>query len=107
MSSFASDLVWISAGLVGCGTAVYTAVDVSLWLALHFFAGLAFCAWYGLCRHIREIRLSDGVCEFRTLLRPRRLEVREIIAVRLMADADTPAMIVQHGGRKDRSVTTR
>ena len=28
--------------------------------------------------------------------------MREIIAVRLMADADTPTMIVQHGGGKIR-----
>ena len=70
MSSFTSDLVWISAAVAGCGAAVYAAVDVSFWLAPYFVAGLAFCAWYGLCRHIQEIRLSDGgVCEFRTLLR--------------------------------------
>jgi hypothetical protein len=99
-SSFAVDLVWISAALVICATAVYAGVvDGPLGIALPFFAGLIFVAWYGFFRHIREIRLSDGgVSEFRTLLRPRRIEVRRIIAVRLMATAETPTMIVQHEG---------
>jgi hypothetical protein len=88
-----------------CGTAVYAGVvHGPLGIALPFFAGLIFIAWYGLCRHIQEIRLSDGeVSEFRTLLRPRPIEVRRIIAVRLMADAETPTMIVQHEGGEIRA----